>query len=90
MKSRYMLHADDERLHDNLTLDDLEHVLLNGELIEQYPEDPRGESCLVWGRTASGVDVHAVCGKNSNGRLRIITDYIPKTPKWRDPKTRTR
>ena len=28
------LHADDERLHDNLTLDDLEHVLLNGELIE--------------------------------------------------------
>jgi hypothetical protein len=41
------LHADDERIADGLTIAQLEAVLLNCNVIEEYPDDPRGESCLV-------------------------------------------
>lgn len=43
------LHADDERIADGLTVAQLEFALLNCKIIEQYPDDPRGESCLVIG-----------------------------------------
>ncbi len=42
------LHADEERLHDHLSITELEAVLLSCEILERYPEDPRGESCLHW------------------------------------------
>jgi len=32
--------------------------------------------------------IHAVCGKGKNDWLLIITVYIPRPPKWIDPKTR--
>lgn len=44
------LHADQERRNDRLDIANLEAALLAGEIIEQYPDDPRGESCLVHGR----------------------------------------
>jgi len=44
------IHADDERLNDELTIEQIEFVLKDCEIIETYPFDPRGESCLVWGK----------------------------------------
>jgi hypothetical protein len=35
------LHADDERIADGLTIAQLEAVLLNCNVIEEYPDDPR-------------------------------------------------
>lgn len=84
------LHADDERLADRLTVSQLELVLFNGEIIESYPHDPRGESCLVLGFTAQGTPVHVVCGKNPAGHLILITVYLPSMPKWKDARTRNR
>lgn len=43
------LHAQQERLEDDLDIDEIETALLQGELIEEYPKDPRGLSCLVGG-----------------------------------------
>lgn len=43
------LNADDERLADALTITDMETALVNCEIIEAYPEDRRGESCLALG-----------------------------------------
>jgi hypothetical protein len=43
------IHADDERLADGLKIDELESTLTNCEIIGQYPEDARDESCLVLG-----------------------------------------
>lgn len=84
------LHADDERIADGLTIVQLEFVLLHCEIIEEYPEDPRGESCLVLGFTPEGSPVHVVCGKNPSGHLILVTVYIPTMPKWRDPYIRNR
>jgi hypothetical protein len=84
------LHADDERVADGLTIAQLEFVLSNCEILEQYPDDPRGESRLVLGLTPSGIPVHVVCGMSRGGRLILITVYIPSMSKWKDPHTRNR
>lgn len=84
------LHADDERIADGLTISQLEFVLSNCEIIEQYPNDPRGESCLILGFTSDRIPIHVVCGKNRSGHLILITVYIPTMPKWKDPRTRNR
>lgn len=82
------LHADDERLADGLTISQLEFVLSDCKIIEKYPDDPRGESCLALGDTPEGKAVHVVCGKNRAGHLILITVYVPSMPKWKNPYTR--
>ena len=82
-------HADDERLADGLTITELETALLDCEIIESYPEDPRGESCLALGFVVEK-PVHVVCGRNRSGHLVLITVYIPSMPKWKNPRTRNR
>ena len=84
------LHADDERIADGLTVSQLEFILLNSKIIEQYPNDPRGESCLTVGFTSNGIPVHVVCGKSPSVHLILVTIYIPAMPKWKDPYTRNR
>jgi hypothetical protein len=57
----YSLHAEVERRVDELTFAQVEEALLGGEILEQYPDTGRGESCLVVG-FAGDVPVHMVCG----------------------------
>ena len=86
------LHAQQERLEDDLDISEIETAILTGEVIEDYPDDPRGPSCLVSGQ-AGNKPVHVVLGwAQTRGKeertLRMITVYIPKAPKWSDPRTR--
>jgi len=83
------LHADDERLADGLTIAEVESALMDCDVLETYPEDPRGESCLALG-FVKNKPVHFVCGRNRAGHLVLITVYIPSLPKWKDPYTRNR
>ena len=82
------LHADEERLAEGLTVTDIESVLHSGELLEDYPDDPRGHSCLILG-DAQKQPVHIVCGMTKQKRLLIITVYLPSPPKWKDERTRS-
>ncbi len=84
----YSQHADMERQSDNLTVAEVEEALLNGEILEQYSDTGRGQSCLIIG-FASRTPVHMVCGWRGT-RISIITVYIPRPPKFRDPWTRKR
>ena len=86
------LHAQQERLEDDLDISEIETAILAGEIIEDYPNDPRGPSCLISGK-AGNRPVHVVVGWARMGgkesrALRMITIYIPKAPKWSDPRTR--
>jgi hypothetical protein len=88
----FSIHAQQERLDDDLDIADIEQALLGGDILEQYPDDPRGESCLLLG-LAAGTPVHVVVGWASRRAahrktLRVITVYVPQPPKWVDPKTR--
>jgi hypothetical protein len=92
-KYEVSLHAQQERLEENLDLADIENaVILGGEILEQYPDDPRGESCLLLGFVGS-TPIHVVLGwatmkAETEKMLRLITVYFPTAPRWSDPRTR--
>jgi len=63
-------------------------VIEQGEIIEDYPEDARGHSCLMLGRGAANRPIHIVCAHKED-YLAIITAYIPGDKEWiADFKTR--
>ena len=82
----YTQHADIERRADELTLAQIEDALLAGEILEQYPDTGRGDSCLVVG-FAGDVPIHAVCGWRGE-KVAIITVCVPGPPRFVDPWTR--
>lgn len=89
MEGRYEIsfHAQQERLEENLDIEQIEEAIVHsGEILEQYPDDPRGESCLTLG-FAGDVAIHVVLGWATRV-LRLITVYKPTLPKWLDPRTR--
>lgn len=66
---------------------EIKAALLNAVIVEDYPDDPRGHSCLVWGRTSGGRDLHLVCGITDD-MLWIITVYEPNPEAWETPERR--
>ena len=41
--------------------EEVESVVMSGDIIENYPTDPRGSSCLISGKTGGERYVHVVC-----------------------------
>lgn len=67
---------------------DLLNVLLNGEIIEHYPNDYPYPSCLELGLSVAEKPLH-VCCAIGNGKLWVITAYYPTPDRWEsDMKTR--
>ena len=81
-------HAQLERGEERITIDDIVAAISNGQELEPYPNDPRGESCLIVGQGLDSRWIHVLCGNFYGRDLLIITVYIPKLPKWKDPFTR--
>ncbi|MCJ7502116.1 MAG: DUF4258 domain-containing protein, partial [Acidobacteriia bacterium] len=50
----------EEATADGLTCADVAHSVLHGEIIEDYPSDRPYPSCLILGKTPSGIAVHSV------------------------------
>jgi hypothetical protein len=89
-KILYTQHALDEMNAEDemITTEDVRHIVFNGEIIEEYPEDKRGHSCLMFGIPEEKRPVHVVCSPKEE-YLAIITSYIPSLKKWEaDLKTR--
>ncbi len=60
----------------------VESTVFEGELIEDYPEDARGHSCLLLGfESESNAPVHVVCSPKDE-YLAIITAYRPDAEQW--------
>ena len=71
--------------------EDIEEAISKGEIIEPYPDDPRGASCLISGLTRKGRPLHIVCGRLEENEILIITAYEPDAEEWEaDWKTRKR
>ncbi|OGQ85825.1 MAG: hypothetical protein A2289_09150 [Deltaproteobacteria bacterium RIFOXYA12_FULL_58_15] len=60
---------------------EVQHVVTTGEVIENYPEDPRGHSCLMLGTGDGGRGLHVVCSPKDE-YLAIITAYVPNRSLW--------
>ena len=68
-------------LPKNISQEDIENAILNGEIIEEYESDYPYPSCLVYGISLNNNIIHIVCGVN-NDELWIITAYYPDKEKW--------
>ena len=67
---------------------DVRAVLTSGEVIEEYPDDPRGPSALLLGRAAGGRALHVVASPKEEYAA-VITAYVPDPMIWsEDMKTR--
>lgn len=81
----YTEHALDEMNTEEemISKDEVRQVIFEGDIIEDYPEDVRGHSCLMLAFTEKGRPVHVVCAPKE-GYLGIITVYVPTKEKWED------
>jgi len=71
-----------------ISVQEVRRVVLRGEIIEDYPEDARGHSCLMSGTGDAGRKIHVVCSPRDE-YLAIITAYVPEADEW-DAEFRTR
>ena len=87
-KIRWTNHVMIRLLQRNISQNDVEHALLNGEIIEEYEDDYPYPSCLVYGINSKNQVLHIVCASNEE-ELWIITAYYPDNIEWEnDLKTR--
>ncbi|MEW6417931.1 MAG: DUF4258 domain-containing protein [Nitrospirota bacterium] len=83
IKILYTIHALDEMNAENelISRDEVRDVIFKGKIIEDYPEDRRGHSCLMMGFTQKDRHVHVVCAPKEE-YLAVITAYVPSLDKW--------
>ena len=82
-KIRWTNHVIVRLFQRNISQEDIEKALLNGEIIEEYENDYPYPSCLVYGINLNNKVIHIVCGLNEI-ELWIITAYYPDNIKWED------
>ena len=64
-----------------ITREEVEGVIEDGEVIEDYPDDQRGHSCLLLGCGELGRPIHVV-GAPRSDYLAVITAYVPDEETW--------
>lgn len=62
---------------------EIRQVIEHGIIIEDYPKDARGHSCLILGNGEANRPIHVVCAVKED-YLAIITAYIPGVADWAD------
>jgi len=66
-----------------ITTSEIRRVIVSGEIIEDYPEDVRGHSCLMLGLGDGNRPIHVVCSPKDE-YLALITAYLPDQGEWSD------
>lgn len=66
-----------------ISVAEVRNAITSGEVIEDYPEDARGHSCLVLGAGQGGRPIHVVCSPKDDF-LAVITAYVPSSREWRE------
>ena len=64
-----------------ITPQEVERVVMTGDLVEDYPHDSRGHSCLLLGVGELGRTIHVVCSPKED-YLAVITAYLPNPDQW--------
>jgi hypothetical protein len=78
-------HAYDEAVEDDLSVVGVIDETRSGEVIEDYPDDRRGSSCLVLLTTDERTRVHAVWAfDHAAARAILVTVYRPDPSRWSD------
>lgn len=70
----------------NISIEEIKHVILSGEIIENYPRDKPYPSCLILGYVRKKIPLYVLCAIGE--LVHIITVHWLDPTKWLDPKTR--
>ena len=75
-------HAIERSIERDIAEADVAEVILSGSIIEEYPGDKYGPSCLIYGRTKRSRPIHVQCSLPPE--VWIITVYEPDPNQWVD------
>ena len=75
-------HAVDQTLQRDITVAEIIEAIGVGEMIEDYPNDKYGPSCLIFGYTKAKRALHVQCSYPSRPLLKVITIYEPDPDRW--------
>ncbi len=82
-------HAVDQSIIRDISVAEIEDAIASrSEIIEDYPEDKYGPSCLILGRTQAARPLHIHCSYPNRPLLKIITLYEPDPKLWIDFRVR--
>lgn len=82
-------HAVDQTILREISVAEIEQTVLErSEIIEDYPEDKYGPSCLILGFTDSGRALHVQCSYPARPLLKIVTVCEPDPGGWIDLRVR--
>jgi len=75
-------HAVDQSILRNISLNELTESIANGTIIEDYPDDKYGPSCLILGFTNADRPIHVQSSYPNRAMLKVITLYEPDGNLW--------
>ncbi|HAT14493.1 MAG TPA: hypothetical protein DCS91_13820 [Microcoleaceae bacterium UBA11344] len=81
-------HAVNQSIVRGISVQELREAIMAGEVIEDYPKDKYGPSCLIFGFTIANRPLHVQCSYPSRPLVKIITLYEPDRKIWMDFKLR--
>ena len=82
-------HAVDQAVIRDISVGELEEAMANhSAVIEDYPEDKYGPSCLILGFTGTGRPLHVQYSYPSRALIKIVTLYEPDPSLWIDLRIR--
>jgi len=84
----YSKHAVDQSIIRRISVKEVREIFTNAEIIEDYPADKYGPSCLIFGRTIAGRPIHIQCSYPSRPLIKVITLYEPHPATWIEFKIR--
>lgn len=75
-------HAVDQSILRNIRIAEITEAIAQGKVIENYPDDKYGASCLIAGFTEANRPLHIQCSNPSRLLIKIITVYQPNPQRW--------
>ena len=82
-------HAVDQSIIRRVTVAEItEAIASSNEIIEDYPEDKYGPTCLVLGFTRAGRPLHIQCSYPVRPLVKVVTVYEPNKDLWIDQRFR--
>ena len=75
-------HASDMAIKRDIDAFEIEEAVIGGIVIEDYPDDKYGPSCLMLGTTQAGRHLHVQVSYPT--MIKVITVYEPSPDKWQD------
>lgn len=83
-------HALDQSIIRRVRIQEIKEAIAQGQVIEDYPEDKYGPSCLICGFTQADKPLHIQCSYPSRPLVKVITVYEPDPSLWNNNFTERR